>query len=69
MIFTNIDSNLLPSTAGIDLIRSGRREQLLVLQQVPVLWVSELVMDKLYDPWRTVYLDEDEVSKVVKANL
>lgn len=67
MRFENLDSLLPPDTATIERVASASGHSLSALRKVPVFWVGEALMDKLYDPWRSVLLNPDCVDKALEA--
>lgn len=67
MRFENLDSMLPPDVPTIERVCASSGHSLSALRKAPVYWVSEALMDKLYDPWRTVLLNPDCVDKALEG--
>lgn len=68
MRFENLDSLLPPDATTVERVAAASGHSLSALRKVPVFWVSEALMDKLYDPWRSVLLDPDCVGKALEGS-
>lgn len=67
MRFENLDSILPPDILTIERVCASSGHSLSALRKTPVFWVSEALMDRLYDPWRTVLLGADCVDKALEG--
>lgn len=65
MHFENVDSLQPPDVPTIERICAGGGRTLTALGQTPVYWVSPALMDELYDPWRSVLLEDECVKKAL----
>ncbi len=67
MHFENLDSMLPPDIMTIERVCASSGHSLSALRKTPVFWVSETLMDKLYDPWRTILLNSECIDKAVEG--
>lgn len=67
MRFENLDSMLPPEVRTIERICASSGHSLSALRKAPVFWVSEALMDRLYDPWRNVLLNPDCVDRALEG--
>ena len=67
MRFENLDSLSPPEVETVERVCAASGHSLSALRKVPVFWVGEALMDKLYDPWRTVLLNPDCVDKALEV--
>ncbi len=67
MSFENLDSMLPPDVMTIERVCAASGHSLSALRKTPVFWVSEALMDKLYDPWRIVLLNPECIDKALEG--